>query len=303
MLLRLVARPVCANSRRHCQFKPTLLIVRSQCPDLGWRLPLPCLGNASEWQNHDHQCRIYRLTSHCTDGLRGWHHSNWLYGLYCGPYWSQNRRWVVLYLLILISFLRTADYFLNNPGVRELVRYIDAVLGFFVVETKSEKVKLHDCLPQVLAQLYASATKLKCGTYPHLLILHNWLFGQEKSCAGYTDKWLWMAVYRCFFQSWRQRSLVHDFNWFVFSSPPRNWWQYGRPWGPGWHDSRHTCILGRLPATWNVLRCGHSTRSNIAAKTLARMIGSRWGRKKCMMPEDSVVHHPFISAPSIVFVH
>jgi len=79
----------------------------------------------------------------------------------------------VLYLLVLISFLRTADYFLNNPGVRELVRYIDAVLGFFVVETKSEKVKLHDCLPQVLAQLYASATKLKCGTYPQLLILHN----------------------------------------------------------------------------------------------------------------------------------
>jgi hypothetical protein len=27
MLLRLVARPVCANIRRHCQFKLTLLIV------------------------------------------------------------------------------------------------------------------------------------------------------------------------------------------------------------------------------------------------------------------------------------
>ena len=79
----------------------------------------------------------------------------------------------MLYLLVLILFLRTADYFLNNPGVRELVRYVDAVLGFFVIEAKSENVKLHDCLPHVLAQLYASATKLKCGTYPHLLILHD----------------------------------------------------------------------------------------------------------------------------------
>ena len=79
----------------------------------------------------------------------------------------------MLCLLVLISFLRTADYFLNNPGVEKLVRYIDAVLGFFVIEAKSETVKLDDCLPQVLAQLYASATKLKCGTYPHLLILHN----------------------------------------------------------------------------------------------------------------------------------
>ena len=35
MLRRLVARPVYANSRCHCQFKPTLFIVRSQFPDLG----------------------------------------------------------------------------------------------------------------------------------------------------------------------------------------------------------------------------------------------------------------------------
>ena len=27
------------------------------------------------------------------------------------------------------------------------------------------------------------------------------------------------------------------------------------------------------------------------------MIGSRWGRKNCTMPEYSVMHHPFISAP------
>ena len=79
----------------------------------------------------------------------------------------------MLYLLDLISFLRTAEYLLNNPGVEKLVRKIDAVLGFFVIEAKSENVKLDDCLPQVLAQLYASATKLKCGTYPHLLVLHN----------------------------------------------------------------------------------------------------------------------------------
>ena len=78
MLLRLVARLVCVNIRRHCQFKPTLLIVWSQCPDLGWYFPLPCLGNASEWQNHDPQCRIYRLTSHCTDGFRGRHLFNYM---------------------------------------------------------------------------------------------------------------------------------------------------------------------------------------------------------------------------------
>ena len=111
-----------------------------------------------------------------------------------------------------------------------------------------------------------------------------------------------MAVYRCFCQSEWQRSFVHDFNSFIFSGPPRLWWLHGRPWGPGRHDSRHTCILGRLPATWNVLRCAHSTRSNIAAKILARTIGSRWGRKKCTMSEDSVVHHPFIP-PFKVFVY
>lgn len=78
-----------------------------------------------------------------------------------------------MYLLVLISFLRNADYFLNNPGVKELVRYVDAVLEFFVIEAKSENVNLHDCLPQVLTQLYTSATKLKCGTHPLLLNLHN----------------------------------------------------------------------------------------------------------------------------------
>jgi hypothetical protein len=73
---------------------------------------------------------------------------------------------------VVVADSMMADYFLNNPGVRDLVRYIDSMLGFFVVEAKSGDVKLLDCLPQVLAQLYASATKLK------------------KSCAGHTDKWL-----------------------------------------------------------------------------------------------------------------
>jgi hypothetical protein len=67
----------------------------------------------------------------------------------------------VPYLLVLISFPLTVDYLLNNPGVRDLVRYIDSVLGFFVVEAKSGGVKLLDCLPQALAQLYASARKLR----------------------------------------------------------------------------------------------------------------------------------------------
>ena len=64
---------------------------------------------------------------------------------------------------------------MNNPGVTELVRYSDSVLGFFVIEAKSEIVKLHDCLPQVLAQLYASAKELKCD----LLIdrLENFIWG------------------------------------------------------------------------------------------------------------------------------
>jgi len=78
---------------------------------------------------------------------------------------------------VVVTDLKMADYFLNNPGVRELVRYIDSVLGFFVIEAKSENVKLHDCLPQVLAQLYASATKLKKNHLRGTLTNgYEWLF-------------------------------------------------------------------------------------------------------------------------------
>jgi len=41
------------------------------------------------------------------------------------------------------------------------VQQIESVLGFFVVEAKDQGVKLDDHVPQVLTQLYASATKLK----------------------------------------------------------------------------------------------------------------------------------------------
>ena len=60
--------------------------------------------------------------------------------------------------------LQNTGYFLNHPGVRNLAQYIQSVLGFFVVEAKDRDVKLDDHVPQVLTQLYAAATKLKCGS-------------------------------------------------------------------------------------------------------------------------------------------
>jgi hypothetical protein len=70
-------------------------------------------------------------------------------------------------------FLWNTGYFLNHPGVRNLAQQIKSVLGFFVVEAKDQGVKLDDHIPQVLTQLYASATKLKCGFHLHFPILQS----------------------------------------------------------------------------------------------------------------------------------
>jgi hypothetical protein len=67
--------------------------------------------------------------------------------------------------LFYSHFLRNTGYFLNHPGVRNLVQYIDSLLGFFVVEAKDRDVKLVDHVPQVLTQLYAAAKKLKFGSH------------------------------------------------------------------------------------------------------------------------------------------
>jgi hypothetical protein len=61
--------------------------------------------------------------------------------------------------------LWNTEYFLNHPGVRNLAQYFQSVLGFFVVEAKDRDVKLDDHILQILTQLYASAKKLKCGSY------------------------------------------------------------------------------------------------------------------------------------------
>jgi len=63
------------------------------------------------------------------------------------------------YLPIPIS--HSVEWFLSNHGVGDLMSFVTDVSGFFVVEAKSEAVTLKDCLPQILAQLYASAKKLK----------------------------------------------------------------------------------------------------------------------------------------------
>ena len=58
-------------------------------------------------------------------------------------------------------FLLKTGYFLNHPGIQNLSQHIESVLGFFVFEAKDRDVKLDDHVPQVLAQLYAAAKRLK----------------------------------------------------------------------------------------------------------------------------------------------
>ena len=79
---------------------------------------------------------------------------------------------VYIYLSCFHS-LANVEYFLNHPWVRSLTQYIESVLGRFIVEAKGEKVTLDDHVPQVLTQLYAAATKLKCGSLLHILILQS----------------------------------------------------------------------------------------------------------------------------------
>ena len=60
-----------------------------------------------------------------------------------------------------IPISHSLEWFLSNSGVDSLMTFVSDVLAFFVVEAKSKTVELNDCLPQILAQLYASAKKLK----------------------------------------------------------------------------------------------------------------------------------------------
>ena len=50
---------------------------------------------------------------------------------------------------------------MNRPGIEQLVQHIETVLGCFVVEAKQRGLQLEDHIPQVLAELYAAARKLK----------------------------------------------------------------------------------------------------------------------------------------------
>ncbi|KAF8966663.1 hypothetical protein BDZ97DRAFT_1657425, partial [Flammula alnicola] len=61
------------------------------------------------------------------------------------------------YTVVVTNDVKTARYFLNHPGVRNLAQQIESVLGFFVVEAKDRDVKLDDHVPQA----NAAATKLK----------------------------------------------------------------------------------------------------------------------------------------------
>ncbi|PPQ94305.1 hypothetical protein CVT25_004962 [Psilocybe cyanescens] len=68
---------------------------------------------------------------------------------------------IVDYTVIVTNDPKMARFFLNNPGIRNLMQYIESVLGFFVVEAKAQDVKLDDHIPQIVLQLYAAAKKLK----------------------------------------------------------------------------------------------------------------------------------------------
>ena len=71
---------------------------------------------------------------------------------------------------------------------------IESVLGFFVVEAKDRNAQLDDHVPQVLTQLYATATKLKCGFHFSFPDSTKLIIGQENSYTGYTDERLRMAL-------------------------------------------------------------------------------------------------------------
>ncbi|KAF8798599.1 hypothetical protein BYT27DRAFT_7264729 [Phlegmacium glaucopus] len=65
------------------------------------------------------------------------------------------------YTTVVTNDVKIARYFLNNPGIGEVLQEVESVLRFFVVEAKHRDVKFQDHVPQVLTQLYAAATKLK----------------------------------------------------------------------------------------------------------------------------------------------
>lgn len=78
------------------------------------------------------------------------------------------------YSLTLVSFLaKSTGYLLNRPGIQHVAQQIESVLGFFVVEAKRRGLALEDYIPQVLTELYAAATKLKCGFNFDFLIQRN----------------------------------------------------------------------------------------------------------------------------------
>jgi hypothetical protein len=78
-----------------------------------------------------------------------------------------------------------------------IAHYIESVLEVFVVEARNRDVPvtLGDHVPQVLTQLYAAATMLKCR-FPSLFPDPTELMiGQENLYTGYIDKQLRMAFY------------------------------------------------------------------------------------------------------------
>ncbi|PPQ91549.1 hypothetical protein CVT25_008668 [Psilocybe cyanescens] len=84
---------------------------------------------------------------------------------------------VVDYTIIVTNDPKMAQFFLNNPGIQNLMQYIESVLGFFVVEAKAQDVKLDDHIPQIVLQLYATAKKLKKTHIRGILTNgYEWLF-------------------------------------------------------------------------------------------------------------------------------
>ena len=92
-------------------------------------------------------------------------------------------------------FLWNTGYFLNHPGVRNLAQQIESVLGLFVVEAKDRGLQLDDHVPQVLTQLYATATKLKCGFHLLFHILQSQWLGRKTHIRGaLTNGYEWLFL-------------------------------------------------------------------------------------------------------------
>ncbi|KAG6851677.1 hypothetical protein C0991_007071, partial [Blastosporella zonata] len=60
---------------------------------------------------------------------------------------------------VVVASPTTAGYLLNHPSITHVMRSDQSIMRFFVVEAQAEGVMLDNCLPQVLAQMYASMKK------------------------------------------------------------------------------------------------------------------------------------------------